>query len=58
VPNGSDFVIKAVQLSIERFINHPQCSHKQPTHATIFFVFDLTALQLVAHMRQLINRAS
>jgi hypothetical protein len=50
VPNGSDFAIKAVQLSIERFINHPQCSHKKTTHATIFFVFDLTALPLVAHI--------
>ena len=40
IPNGSDFVIKALQLSIERFIDRPQQSQKLPTCAAIFF--DLT----------------
>jgi hypothetical protein len=40
IPNGSDFVIKALQLSIERFIDRPQQSQKLPTRAAIFF--DLT----------------
>ena len=40
VPNGSNFVVKAMQLSIEKFINYPQHSNKLSTHAAIFF--DLT----------------
>jgi hypothetical protein len=42
VLNISDFVIKAMQLSIECFIDHPQRYHKQPMHTAILFVFDLT----------------
>ncbi len=40
VPNGSDFIAKAMQLSIERFINRPQQTQQLPTRAAIFF--DLT----------------
>ena len=40
VPNGSDFVVKAMQLSIEKFIDHPQRTNKLPTRAAVFF--DLT----------------
>jgi hypothetical protein len=37
VPNGSDFVVKAMQLSIEKFIDYPQHTNKLPTRAAIFF---------------------
>jgi hypothetical protein len=37
IPNGSNFVIKAMQLSIKRFIDRPQQSQKLPTRTTIFF---------------------
>jgi hypothetical protein len=40
VPDGSDFVIKAMQLAIEKYINHPQQSGCLPTSTAIFF--DLT----------------
>ena len=40
VPDGSDFVVKAMQLAIEKYINNPQQSGKLPTRAAIFF--DLT----------------
>ena len=40
VPNGSDFVVKAMQLAIERYIEIPQKSGSSPTRAAIFF--DLT----------------
>ena len=40
VPNGSDFMVKAMQLSNEKFIDYPQRTTKLPTHAAIFF--DLT----------------
>ena len=40
VPDGSDFVVKAMQLAIEKYIDNPQQSGRLPTHATIFF--DLT----------------
>jgi hypothetical protein len=37
VPNGSDFIVKAMQLSIERFIDRPQRTQQLPTRAVIFF---------------------
>jgi hypothetical protein len=37
IPNGSNFVVKAMQLSIEKFIDCPQCFNKLPTRAAIFF---------------------
>ena len=40
VPDGSDFVVKAMQLSIEKYIDNPQQSNRLPTRAAIFF--DLT----------------
>jgi hypothetical protein len=40
VPDGSPFVIKAMQLSIERFIKTPQRINQVPTQAAFFF--DLT----------------
>jgi hypothetical protein len=40
VPNGSDFVVKAMQLSIEKIIDLPQRTNKLPTSAAVFF--DLT----------------
>ena len=36
VPDGSDFVVKAMQLAIEKYIDHPQQSGKSPTRAAIF----------------------
>ena len=39
-PNGSDFVVKAMQLSIEKFIDTPQQTNALPSRAAIFF--DLT----------------
>ena len=40
VPNGMDFIIKTMQLSIERFIKQPQQHNKAPTRAAVFV--DLT----------------
>jgi hypothetical protein len=40
IPDGSDFVVKAMQLAIEKCIDNPQQSGCLPTRATIFF--DLT----------------
>ena len=40
VPDGSDFVVKAMQLAIEKCIDNPQQSGYLPTRAAI--VFDLT----------------
>jgi hypothetical protein len=40
VPDGSDFVVKAMQLTIEKYIDNPQQSGHLPTRTTI--VFDLT----------------
>jgi hypothetical protein len=40
VPDGSDFVVKAMQLSIEKYIDNPQQTNRLPTRAAIFF--DLT----------------
>jgi len=41
VPDGSDFVVKkAMQLSIEKYIDNPQQNNHLPTRAAIFF--DLT----------------
>jgi hypothetical protein len=40
IPNGSNFVIKAMQLSIEKFIQTPQRTNTLPSHAAVFF--DLT----------------
>jgi hypothetical protein len=40
VPNGSDFVVKAMQLSIKKIIDLPQRTNKLPTSAAVFF--DLT----------------
>jgi hypothetical protein len=40
VPDGSDFVVKAMQLSIEKYIDIPQQTNCLPTRAAIFF--DLT----------------
>jgi hypothetical protein len=40
VPDGSDFVVKAMQLAIEKYIDNPQQSGRLPTCAAIFF--DLT----------------
>jgi hypothetical protein len=39
VPNGSDFIFKAMQLSIKCFIDQPQQTHKLPLQAAIFFDF-------------------
>ena len=40
IPNGMDFIIKSMQLSIERFIDQPQQNNTNPTRAAIFV--DLT----------------
>jgi hypothetical protein len=40
IPNGSDFVVKAMQLSIEQFIQTPQRTNTLPSRAAVFF--DLT----------------
>jgi hypothetical protein len=40
VPSGSDFMVKAMQLSIKKNIDYPQRTNKLPTRAAIFF--DLT----------------
>ena len=40
VPDGSDFVVKAMQLAIEKYIDCPQQKQALPTRAAIFF--DLT----------------
>jgi hypothetical protein len=40
VPNGIDFIIKTMQLSIEKFIDKPQQRNEQPSRAAIFV--DLT----------------
>ena len=40
VPNGMDFIIKTMQMSIERFIDQPQQENKSPTRAAVFV--DLT----------------
>jgi hypothetical protein len=40
VPNGSNFAVKAMQLSIKKIIDCPQRSNKLPARAAIFF--DLT----------------
>ena len=40
VPNGMDFIIKTMQMSIERFIDQPQQNNKHPTRAAVFV--DLT----------------
>jgi hypothetical protein len=36
IPNGMDFIIKSMQLSIERFIDQPQQNDFTPTRAAIF----------------------
>ena len=40
VPNGMDFIIKTMQLSIDRFIAQPQQLNKLPTRSAVFI--DLT----------------
>jgi hypothetical protein len=40
IPDGSSFVVKAMQLAIKKYINLPQRSHQLPTCAAVFF--DLT----------------
>ena len=40
IPNGSDFGVKAMQLSIEKFIQTPQQTNTLPSRAAVFF--DLT----------------
>jgi hypothetical protein len=40
IPNGSSFVVKAMQLSIEKYITTPQTQGHLPSRAAIFF--DLT----------------
>ena len=40
IPNGMDFIIKSMQLSIEKFIDHPQQQQLTPSRAAIFV--DLT----------------
>jgi hypothetical protein len=40
IPNGMDFIIKSMQLSIERFIDQPQKNNTIPTRAAVFV--DLT----------------
>jgi len=37
VPNRSDFVVKAMQLSIKKTIDYPQHTNKLPTRAAVFF---------------------
>jgi hypothetical protein len=40
VPNGSDFVLKAMRLAIKKYIDLPQQLDQLPTHVAVFF--DLT----------------
>jgi hypothetical protein len=40
IPDGSSFVVKAMQLAIECYIDMPQRSNRTPTRAAVFF--DLT----------------
>jgi hypothetical protein len=40
IPDGSHFVVKALQLAIEKYIDHPKKSGCLPTRAAI--IFDLT----------------
>ena len=40
IPNGMDFIVKSMQLSIERFIEQPQQHNTTPTRAAVFV--DLT----------------
>jgi hypothetical protein len=40
IPDGSDFIVKAMQLAIKKYIYNPQQSGRLPTRAAIFF--DLT----------------
>jgi hypothetical protein len=37
VPDGSDFVVKAMQLAIEKYIDNPQQSGHLPTRTAIVF---------------------
>ena len=37
VPDGSDFVVKAMQLAIEKYMDRPQQKQTLPTRAAIFF---------------------
>jgi hypothetical protein len=40
IPDRTSFVVKTMQLAIEKFIDAPQQAHQPPTHAVVFF--DLT----------------
>jgi hypothetical protein len=40
ISDGTSFIIKAMQLAIEKFIDAPQQAHCSPTRAVVFF--DLT----------------
>ena len=40
IPNGGDFVVKAMQLSIKKYIENPQQHNALPSRAAVFF--DLT----------------
>jgi hypothetical protein len=37
IPDGTPFVVKAMQLAIKKFIDTPQQAHQSPTHAAVFF---------------------
>ena len=40
IPDGTSFIVKAMQLAIEKFIDAPQQTNQSPTCAAVFF--DLT----------------
>ncbi len=40
IPNGMDYIVKSMQLSIEKFIKQPQTQNQLPTRAAVFI--DLT----------------
>ena len=44
IPNGMDFIIKTMQLSIQQFIDIPQQKNELPSRAAIFI--DLTQLRI------------
>jgi hypothetical protein len=54
VPDGSDFVLKAMKLAIEKYIDHPQQFGCLPTYAainsTVLLVeISKTSLQIPSH---------
>ncbi len=37
IPDGMSFIVKAMQLAIEKFIDAPQRTNQSPTRAAVFF---------------------